>query len=361
MHSGWSMRIKVDEYNEKHAESNKGVKYVSTAVDHVKDKSIDEETKCLIKQALPLMSSSCAGGLSFSLDLLLDEPYMVTINISKEDGIINGMIGYLKNVDLQNGPPIRIWLLFPDDPNVGRNLRRHYLNVFPAQVKSGWTPLSRASQTFNVEIGKKYTSVLAERRQFPVQFTRANTFYKFQGQTKSCMITDPTGYVSCGGFYTKITRSTTKTGTSIVGPFNEKHISVSPEVKLEMVLLRTEKTFTCVLPLPVQHADSVNIVVQKIQSLRLNFGYVKSSLVYKYADILIFCETLLSSSDESSNFALENFHLYPFDHDSISATQHAGIVVYVRGTISCFVNVNAIFIDEQKTIQCLFVTLNEYL
>ena len=175
------------------------------------------------------------------------------------------------------------------------------------------------------------------------------------------MTTDPNGYVSRGGFYTKITRSTTKNGTSIVGPFNEKYISVSPEVKLEMVLLRTEKTFTCVLRLPVQHADSVNIVVQKIQRLRLNFWYVKSSLVYKYADILIFCETWLSSSDESSNFALESFRLYQFDHDSISAKQHAGIVVYVRGTINCFVNVNAIFIDEQKTIQCLFVTLNEYL
>ena len=121
--------------------------------------------------------------------------------MSKDDRILNGMIGYLKQVDFDDNVPVHLWLHFEDDLTVGQYRRSHFGSSFPAEVKQNWTPLSRTSQTFYVKAGKRFTSVMAERCQFPLEFTRANTFYKFQGQSKAFM---KTGYVFLGGFYTNI-------------------------------------------------------------------------------------------------------------------------------------------------------------
>ena len=142
---GCTMRVKVDQYNQNYVTT---LKHISLATDRLKEQTVDAETRVFVLEVLRTMSVNNTGSLPYLLHHLIKESYMIPVNLNKDDGIINGMIGYLKLVDYYINVPVRLWLHFQDDLFVGQYRRRHFGSSFPAEVKQNWTPLSRTSQIF---------------------------------------------------------------------------------------------------------------------------------------------------------------------------------------------------------------------
>ena len=144
---------------------------------------------------------------------------MITTNVSKEDGIINGMLGILKKIHFKNSTPSILFMSFPDDKLVGRLRRKHYLATFPEEVQQGWVPIKRTVQTFCLpKSARSKTSIGVERCQFPIEFCAATTIFKYQGKSAKSLEINLSGYNFKGGAYTALTRCETRLGNSHFGP-----------------------------------------------------------------------------------------------------------------------------------------------
>ncbi|XP_055534387.1 ATP-dependent DNA helicase PIF1-like [Wyeomyia smithii] len=132
------------------------------------------------------MSVVETGGLGYILRLAVGTPYMITVNVDVEDGIVNGAIGELQYVehtedDLQQ-PITKLWIKFEND-SIGKTLRvksRPHVCSKPGVLQSNWTPISKRSA--NISLG---ASIKCKRIQFPVVSANALTVHKSQGGTFS--------------------------------------------------------------------------------------------------------------------------------------------------------------------------------
>ena len=75
---------------------------------------------------------------------------MVSTNVDTADGLFNGAVGVLRNVEISGGKMIALYIEF-DDPKVGmvaRGLRKAIMEKknFP----KAWTPILRVKKVFNV-------------------------------------------------------------------------------------------------------------------------------------------------------------------------------------------------------------------
>lgn len=106
---------------------------------------------------------------------------MLTTNINTSDGLVNGAVGILKNIDLikknNNIIPTKLWFQF-ENPNVGKVTRIKY------GIKNTLTPIELATKTFQY---KKKSDIRINRRQFPIKCAEAMTIYKSQGSTYKCI------------------------------------------------------------------------------------------------------------------------------------------------------------------------------
>ena len=154
---------------------------------------------------------------------------MITLNVSKEDGIINGMMGTLKQIEYRNGIPATLFMDFPYDSQVGKYRRSHYKCQFPDQTNNGWVPIKRVVQSFRVpKRGSRKSTVTVERCQFPVEFCAATTIFKYQGKSASSLEIDLSGYAFKGGAYTALTRCTSMEGNRLVSDILPRNVIPSP-------------------------------------------------------------------------------------------------------------------------------------
>ena len=176
---------------------------------------------------------------------------------------------------------------FPDDKLVGRLRRKHYLATFPEEVQQGWVPLKRTVQTFCLpKSAKSKTSIGVERCQFPIEFCAATTIFKYQGKSAKSLEINLSGYNFKGGAYTALTRCETRLGNSLISDLKPSHCQPSIEVKTEMQKLRSEKLYVPTLDLPSPSDNVLKLVFHNVESVRAHFPIIRSSLVFKNADML---------------------------------------------------------------------------
>ncbi|GFT09265.1 hypothetical protein TNCV_5061581 [Trichonephila clavipes] len=157
------------------------------------------------RRNLHKMSVVESGGLPYSLKLAVGYPYMITMNLDVEDGLVNGAIGTLKYIEyltedeqvtiygttevaVEPQPStstrirkrVRLWLEFPN-PSMGQLCRvKAKLHVMCKRdvLDLKWTPI--VTRAANIPLGG---NIKCRRNQFPVVSANAITIHKSQGGT----------------------------------------------------------------------------------------------------------------------------------------------------------------------------------
>lgn len=138
--------------------------------------SVSQQRKTFqLERALTLPTHKTYG-LIADLGLSINLKYMITVNSSVSDGIVNGSIGKLMEVqDAVDGEPEVLWLLFPNE-QVGKKARQEY----PHRFHHDWTPIFKTTKSFKVTDKSPITIM---RKQFPLVPAEAITIHKSQGGT----------------------------------------------------------------------------------------------------------------------------------------------------------------------------------
>ncbi|XP_037523559.1 uncharacterized protein LOC119400570 [Rhipicephalus sanguineus] len=141
-----------------------------------------------VKRRLHSLTTSEVGNLPRKLVLCSGKPYMLTLNIDVSDGLVNGAVGQLKHVQLDElGLPKRIWLHFPSKAtgNIARVKSKTIREVTGPVVPFDSVPIELRTATITLD---KKTGVSCRRKQFPVMQASAVTIHKSQGGTYSQVV-----------------------------------------------------------------------------------------------------------------------------------------------------------------------------
>ena len=149
-----AIRKNVEAYNAEVVCCFPDQKFEAIATDRVKDHALDEKSYQSILMRLKSLPSCETGGLHYCLNLVLNQPYMLTVNVSKEDSIINGMLGYLRKIEFSNCLPCTLFVEFPNDESIGVYRKRFYQTRYPNETGNNWVPIKRVVQQFLVPKSK---------------------------------------------------------------------------------------------------------------------------------------------------------------------------------------------------------------
>ena len=244
---------------------------IATADDYVKNaEELPRHTVEVLLKLATTLTLAQSQHLPTTLKLAIGQPLMINGNMDKEDGLLNGTIGYLRAVSTANGKIEIIWLDLVDK-SAGSATRRKFVMSHPHYTRNGWTPVKRTIKEFPVKSkhfleGNK--SYLIERRQFQVENAQGVTIHKFQGQTVNNIELDfESGRVCHGLVYVGLSRCRTEEGNSLVAPLHRQEIYVDPAVQKEMERLRN-KGFTLRLSYPSKSTAMFKLVFHNVQSIR---------------------------------------------------------------------------------------------
>ncbi|KAK9833668.1 hypothetical protein WJX74_002278 [Apatococcus lobatus] len=123
-----------------------------------------------------------AGALPYSIDLKIDIPVELAVNVDVPDGLTNGVKGTLRAIEWALFPTRHVaclWVLF-DEERIGLQARAKATLQHRRQpcIHTSWTPIARWGARFAVGPRK---AVEVHRVQFPVVPCAARTIHKYQG------------------------------------------------------------------------------------------------------------------------------------------------------------------------------------
>ena len=223
----------VQAHNKEFLDSMTGTLQVLTATDslvqHTADKGIEHEMLELAKAT----DSRQAGALPYIVELKVDAPVELAVNVDVPDGLTNGARGTLKAFEWALAPTRSIaclWASF-DEERVGMEARANATAQYRRQpcIHPSWTPVRRWGVRFGVGPRK---AVEINRIQFPLVPCAARTIHRFQGGSlkRAVIGLDKLHAGSCAGIhYTAVSRLTNPEGLAFTN-FNPNGIRTSQEV-----------------------------------------------------------------------------------------------------------------------------------
>ena len=164
---------------------------------------------------------------------------MVTTNVNKADGLINGTRGYVTDIDREKKI---IWVKFTDN-GIGfqqtAKIRNKYRNL-RAPLVAGSVPIVVESKSFQL----KGHGCSVRRQQFPLVVSYAVTVHKSQGQTLDEVIINFEGKTTpeCGSFFVAMSR-VRRLENLFLTSFKRDMIKASSRVKTEMENMRRDKPY----------------------------------------------------------------------------------------------------------------------
>ena len=158
---------------------------------------------------------------------------MVTSNVEKEDGILNGSIGLLKAVSTKpvnhkSVPELLCMLL--DDETAGKKARKKFVRTHERFCAENWTSIEKVVRDFPVGLsvkgGNRFT---VEWKQFPMIMRKASRTISstaLRQITLNCVL-NPLHRLA----YVDLTGCRTETGTSLVSEICMKDFRVDQDIK----------------------------------------------------------------------------------------------------------------------------------
>lgn len=137
---------------------------------------------------------------------------------------------------------------------------------------------------------------------------------------------------------------------------------VSQKVQEEMVRLRKETLVPCLPCLYNIKEKKMKILFHNVRSLHRHFEDVKCDDNVQTADVNIFVETALCSSDIDAGYQISGFQLFRNDASPESTLRTCyGTAVYIRNDMQCVSEpFRANFNDVEITVSVLSGTVSDF-
>ncbi|XP_062594109.1 uncharacterized protein LOC134255598 [Saccostrea cucullata] len=172
---------------------------------HAEDYQKDKTTGKLTLRDKPLVSTR-VDGLTASLLLAVNARVMLTRNVSVEDGLVNGAMGYISNFVFKREQPahaVEVVEVIFDSSSIGKIQGRKTPQGYIVPIK-----------TVEEEINEKNIKSVV-RHQFPLKLSWACTAHKVQGMTAKSVVVNLDRTFSPGQAYVAVSRVTSKDGLFI--------------------------------------------------------------------------------------------------------------------------------------------------
>ena len=276
--------------------------------------------------------ASITANLEKFLTVAVGMKYVMSVNVSVEDGLTNGATGEVKLVEYKiessNRPSI-IWMKF-DDPRIGKATREKYFQrgFYNSNIQRDWTPV------FEVERTYVYRFKMYQRIQFPLRAAAAKTIHKAQGITEDEIVVDLTQYKGITKVphihYVAFSRVRKLENLYILN-LNEAAIHLDERVTVEMQRLRTQAVLQLsYTPLYKIDPCKVKLAFNNARSLHKHFKDIHWEPNVLAADVIGFAESRLCTRDEDVHFALNKFRLIRLDETALETRPHHGLALYVK-------------------------------
>ena len=202
----------VDSHNESVINRSNGEVIESKCIDNYPPNLNLKQRENITKQ-ISFLETAETQGLPSSVKLKTGIRYMITVNIDVSDGLVNGVSGVLKKIDLTtNSVPELLWFDF-ERVDIGQVARKRFKSFDPTL-----TPIERQSKTFFYKFDRNLISVT--RNQFPIRPSEAITIHKSQGQTYNQVVVHLTNRMSITFYYTALSRAKKSSGLYLIGDFD---------------------------------------------------------------------------------------------------------------------------------------------
>ena len=272
-------------------------------------------------------------GLMGKCPVALNQRVDISVNVSVDDGLVNGASGIVRYLDYRVSGSNRcsiVWIKF-DNKRVGEKVRLKYHHLYYRGICATWTPIFEVSRQFSVGRNK---NCFVLRRQFPLRPSCAKTIHKSQGDTM------PNAVVHMGNrkqqhmHYVAFSRVQNLQGLNIL-ELNENKISVSSDVKAEMVRLATLQVQSCIPAMCSSQSEptSLKILFFNCRSLHAHYEDLKAHHMCLQADIVGIAESRLVSTDVDHDYALDGYSIRRFDFTARSVENsrpHYGLAIYSK-------------------------------
>lgn len=300
--------------------------------------------------AMHKMNTTASGGMPYVLRLGVGHPYMITINLNVEDGLVNGAIGILRYIeqDLSEGTSVqrddsaaqqgigRLWFEF-DNKNIGRLARlkaKPYVQSRLDVLQLCWTPIEK--RTANISIGRGKPK--CKRTQFPVSPACALTIHKSQGATFDQVVVEYDSKQETQLVYVALSRVTSIEGLYLLNKrgdhrfyhgLKEDGSQISREIRQEYTRLDRHRLPTITLQLrkflgasPSNNCEvsdaRVRIIVaaHNCQSLVAHSTDIATDQIMRHSDYLALSETWMD--DKCNAVPILGFEFLVGDSTSVN-------------------------------------------
>ena len=295
-----------------------GPKHSVVSVDKTKGEMSENKAVCdkLLAVAKD-MTENLKCGLSATLIVSVGLPYMVTKDVDKEDGLVNGAVGVLIDMSYLKSEIAVLWLSF-DDKNIGVSARNGSKDNFRRFVSERLTPIFKIVRSFRV-VNKcsQLGHLMVERLQFPLVQASALTIHKYQGKTShQGLATDFESHAAVESMhYTGLSRCPNELGNYIVTSLHAHQNKANLKAKRDMVRLRKDANMIFALPFENLENAAFICLFHEVESFRKSFYVIENLRFYKYCSVLVFAETRLLPEDLDS-YIIPGYKQFRFDWPS---------------------------------------------
>ena len=304
----------VDEHNRKHLQHLTTPLYRLKAIDHYPSNVNKQD----IARVLATGRSE-TGGLDFEILVKENSRVMLTTNINITDRLINGQMGTITKITLNQNTnkPSVIYIKF-DDLQAGIKTIQKCADRYARE--NGVVPIYPELARIKVRPGKP-SSPEIQRLQFPITLAWASTVHKVQGLTVDeivvCFDLYKQTHFNYGQVYVALSRARSIQGLYIIGQLENKHIRANPKVHAEYERLRKQTEASSFFTSSVSNLhQNLTVCLLNIRSLSKHCIDIKHDVNLTKCNILALTETQLLShhSDNTIRETLHPYALFRQDH-----------------------------------------------
>ena len=325
----WAENAPVDEHNHNKLKTIQAPLFTLKAKDQF-PKNVNKQD---IDRVLARRRSE-RGGLDSEIQIKEGARVMLTTNVNIQDRLINGQMGTVVKIQVNDSNEPNILFIKFHDENAGKTAINNSVNSYARENRV--VPIHPVLAKIKMRPGKA-SSPEMQRLQFPIALSWACTVHKVQGLTLNNIVVSlelrKQRSFNYGQIYVALSRATSLQGLHILGEIQSTHIKANPKVHKEYERLRNLSSS----PISLNETESsdtsdLTISLLNIRSLRKHSEDIKFDSQLFKSDVLAFTETQLLAIDSDIEITenLKPFTVYRQDHDT---DKYSSIALCIRSTL----------------------------